>query len=456
MSKIEAGQATCTITNFDLYDLLLILEQMFRSQAEQKGLQLLCNRAPNLPRYVQTDEGKLRQILINLLNNAIKFTSQGRVTLWVGMEAWQPRTVEGQKGQAVGNASVHPSVCLCFEITDTGSGIAPDELESLFEPFVQSKHSKTYQEGTGLGLPISQQFVRLLGGDLTVDSRLGHGATFRFKIPVTLTAMLIAEQPRQRRAIALAPNQPTYRILIVENDWASRHLLFNLLQKFRFEIQQATNGEEAVQIWQSWRPHVIWMDIRMPIMDGYAATKQIRAMEAASSAHSSLSLQATEPQNAEQRATPIATTKAQSTKIIALTANAFAENQVQALAAGCDDFVAKPLQTQTILEKISQHLGVQYIYDTDKHLVSMLDETVPQTVPLTFQALQVMPTDWLRQLYQITTQLDSERFLLLLEQIPEQHVALTQALQEKLNNFDYEQILHLIEQALAETKDTTR
>lgn len=453
MSKIEAGRAFCTIATFDLYDLLFMLEQMFHSRAEQKGLQLLCDCAPNLPRYVQTDEGKLRQILINLLSNAIKFTSAGRVTLRVSVGDHRPQ--EEQSSQtaehAAENVAFHHSVALCFQISDTGLGIASDELQSLFEPFVQSKYSKTYQEGTGLGLPISQQFVRLLGGELTVDSNLGQGTTFQFKIPVTCTtAAPTSERSRQRRAIALAPNQPTYRILIVEDDWASRHLLVNLLQKFRFEIREATNGQDALNVWQFWQPDLIWMDIRMPVMDGYTATKQIRAMEASGRWWSEC-----DPQlQARPDLTPPRTGTAQLTKIIALTANAFAENRTQALAAGCDDFVSKPLQTQIILEKLSQHLGVQFVYDAEDMAVS-ISEPAP-SVPLVLpnpQALQVMPIEWIRQLDQVTRQLDTEKILALLEQIPQEHAALTQVLQEKLHNFDFEPILNLIQQALAATEE---
>ncbi|WNZ25591.1 PAS domain-containing protein [Leptolyngbya sp. NK1-12] len=421
MSKIEAGRSTFNLTGFDLHEFLTTLEQMFRLRAEQKGLQILCQLAPNLPQYVQTDAGKLRQILINLLSNAVKFTQDGQITLRVEVEG----VPEASGYEAKEN--VQPCLVLHFEVSDTGPGIAANELESLFEPFVQSKLQKAHPDGTGLGLPISREFVRLLGGELTIASELEHGTTFWFSIPVLPAAAAVAPiQPLQGRAVALAANQPSYRILIAEDNWANRLLLLNLLQSFGFEVQEATNGQAALTLWQSWQPDLIWMDLRMPIMDGYEATRRIRAMEAART----------------DQTTP-------STKIIALTASAFTENRAQALAVGCDDFVLKPLQTEMILEKLSEHLGVQYIYAEPDPGQPPREQSISSSpVRPTPHSLQIMPTEWIAQLYQATTQLDSEKILALLAQLPAEQAALAAALRQKVDNFDFEQILHLAEQAL--------
>ncbi len=328
MSKIEAGRTTLNENRFDLYRLLSSLQEMLHLKAHSKGLQLTFNYSPDTPRYVRTDESKLRQILINLIGNAIKFTSSGAVTLRVGRS--HKSDVTSHKGE-----SAPGSLFLHFEVEDTGPGIAADELDTLFEPFVQTKTGKMSQEGTGLGLPITRQFVQLLGGNITVSSTLGEGTIFKFDVKVTLApAAEIQTATSTRQAIALAPNQRTYRILVVDDRGESRQLLLHLLSRLGFEVREAENGQQAVALWDSWQPHLILMDMRMPVMDGYEATKQIKSH-----------------------------LKGQATVIIALTASAFEEDRTMILSAGCDDFVRKPFQEEVLLEKIATHLGVRYVYE---------------------------------------------------------------------------------------------
>ena len=168
-----------------------------------------------------------------------------------------------------------------FEVEDTGIGIAPIDLETLFDAFVQSHHRTVQSEGTGLGLPISQKFIDLMGGQITVESALGQGTLCRFHIPIyPPQAIDTLPRPCRQRAIALAPDQPCYRILVVDDHIASRRLLVSLLRMIGFEVQEAIDGETGIQQWQQWLPHLIWMDIRMPILDGYAATQEIRRLEA--------------------------------------------------------------------------------------------------------------------------------------------------------------------------------
>jgi PAS domain S-box-containing protein len=230
MSKIEAGKTQLNPTSFDLYHLIGSLEEMLQLKAQSKGLQLIFELTPDVPQYMQTDESKLRQVLINLLGNAIKFTEAGTVTLRV-------RSVMGN-GEETTNYQLH------FEVEDTGPGIAPDELETLFDAFVQTETGRKSQEGTGLGLAISHKFVELMGGEVTVRSTLDQGTTVAFDILVTLTREgdIYGQMPT-RRAIALAPEQPTYRILVVEDKWENRQLLVKLLEPLGFEVREATNGQ---------------------------------------------------------------------------------------------------------------------------------------------------------------------------------------------------------------------
>jgi CheY-like chemotaxis protein len=282
MSKIEAGRTILNEHNFDFYSLLDDLEDMFRLKAEEKGLQLLCNRSPDIPQYVRTDEVKLRQVLINLLNNAVKFTQQGTVSLRVSvvtqLSSWVETTFKPSNLQT---PTDNGQLTIAFEISDTGIGIPSDELDIIFEPFVQAKTGQEEsQEGTGLGLAISCQFVQLMGGQITVSSEVGRGSVFQFALKISAIASTdIAPQQPIRQVIALKPNQPRYRILIVDEKADNRQLLLLLLSPLGFDLKEACNGLEAIAIWENWQPHLIWMDMRMPVMNGIEATKLIRTKE---------------------------------------------------------------------------------------------------------------------------------------------------------------------------------
>jgi two-component system sensor histidine kinase/response regulator len=264
LSKIDAGGVTLQEESFDLHRLLDGLEEMFRLRAADKRLMLVFDRAPDVPQYVRTDQGKLRQVLMNLLGNAVKFTQEGGITLRVG------------KGP-MGYSPRAGSVLLHFEVEDTGPGIAPEELDAVFDAFAQTASGQASKEGTGLGLPISLQFVKLMGGDLTVssDGMPGQGSLFKFDVQIELVdaADVPTSQPA-RRVIGLEPDQRAadggpYRLLIAEDREASRMLLTKLLEPLGFEVREAVNGQEALEIWEQWEPHLIWMDMRMPVIDGH-------------------------------------------------------------------------------------------------------------------------------------------------------------------------------------------
>jgi len=400
LSKIEAGQVQFNCQSFDLYGMLRILEEMFNLQAGNKGLQLVFDYDETLPRYVETDEGKLRQVLINLLSNAIKFTSQGGVTLRV---------------KAVQGLPTQPK--LRFEIEDTGAGIAPEEIESLFEAFVQTETGRQSLEGTGLGLPISQQFVQLMGGEIQVKSCLNHGTVFTFDININLVEEIEPEtQSATPRVVGLVPGQPNYRILVVDDRLESRLLLVKLLTSVGFSVQEAVNGQEAIAIWTSWEPHLIWMDMRMPVMDGYEATRQIKEH-----------------------------LKGQATVVLALTASAFEEERSLVLSAGCDDFVRKPFREDVIFSKIAHYLGVQYVYEQPILSTASEDKNPASHQPLTAQALTIMSKEWINELYQAANSIDNEQILQLIEQIPPTHASIAQAIKEMVNNFRCDQIIDLLE-----------
>ncbi|MGI0489824.1 PAS domain S-box protein [Pantanalinema rosaneae CENA516] len=446
MSKIEAGRTSLNPTCFDLVYLLNSLENMLRLKADSKGLQLRFHCAPEVPRYVQTDEGKLRQVLINLLGNAIKFTPEGCVTLQVAATE-QVTVAQDDRPEPSMSLVAAPGCWLQFTVEDTGLGIDPNELNYLFEPFVQSKTGKTHDEGTGLGLPISQKFVQLMGGEITVNSVLNQGTCVQFQIWVTVVASdHVAPQQPQRKAIALAPGQPTYRIMVVEDHWESRQLLVSLLRSLGFEVQEAVNGAVAIDLWQGWQPDFIWMDMRLPVMNGFEATQQIRQMERNRWEREGEQLAVGQPLH--------------STKIVALTASAFEEDRAKVLAAGCNDFVRKPFREAVILEKMAEHLGVQYVY-ADSEPDSSTKVSISSALNLqlgtpldragcreTLEAM--MSTEWLQQLHQAAILGSDRQLLQLIEQIPPNYAPLAQTLAHWVDNFQFEQLIHLSQQSCNE------
>ncbi|MEL6136958.1 MAG: ATP-binding protein [Cyanobacteria bacterium J06628_6] len=312
MSKIEAGQMVLNEQKFDLHQLLTTLEDMLRLRAEGKGIDLTFKYQADTPQFIHADEQKLRQILLNLLGNAIKFTQVGGVTCRVWAESLEA------------DSQTENPIQLFIAVEDTGPGIDSEELDSLFEAFHQVREAGRQQEGTGLGLTISRRFVQLMGGKLGVISEQGSGSTFTVRIP----CQWVQAQPQV--AVETPATLPTqrYRMLVTDDDATSRLLLTKLFGAMGHEIKQAKNGREAVEVWQRWKPDLVWMDIRMPLMDGCEATQRIKAADTANQ-----------------------------TVVIALTASAFEEQRQMMLASGCVDFVRKPFKREELLSKIRQHLA---------------------------------------------------------------------------------------------------
>ncbi len=407
LSKIESGRITLDETDFDLYRLLYDLEEMFSLKAQQKNILLKVGYAAEVPQYIYGDHIKLRQVLINLLNNSIKFTREGEVELRVSTLSLENH----QRGKMVN---------LQIEVRDTGPGIAPADQSRLFEEFVQSETGKSAQEGTGLGLAIAQKFVQLMQGKIVVESQVGCGSKFEFTIPVPRVdgAQMMPPHPN-RRVIGLVSDQPTYRILAVDDQWENCQLLLRFLEPIGFEVKTAENGQEAIAVWQTWKPHLIWMDVRMPVMNGDEATKYIRV------------------NGCPGDRTPI---------IIALTASVLGEELDRVLSAGCDDCVLKPFTEDIIFEKMEQYLGVRYIYDI--HFEPSISHSQPSPKPtftLTPENLKIMPDSWLNELYQAADGIDNDRLLTLIQQIPQEHLPLAEALTHLVHSFRCDQILALIE-----------
>ncbi|MBE9183533.1 response regulator [Microcoleus sp. LEGE 07076] len=448
LSKIESGRTTLNPKKFDLYQLLNDLEDMFQLKADDKHLWLVFDHSADVPQYVETDELKLRQILINLLNNALKFTKKGGVAVTVSRqlsaknskqegERVYPSKLSKNTNIAANNSEISQIICsentsyaatnnglgsayslfLHFEVKDTGPGIAANELDNLFEAFVQTQTGKDSQEGTGLGLPISRKFVELMGGEMSVSSTVGKETNFKFDIQVfAVDSSEIETTKTTRNVIALAPNQHPYRILIVDDKPLNRQLLIKLLKPLNFELREATNGEEAIKIWDIWEPHLIWMDMRMPVMDGYEATKYIKG-----------------------------TIKGQATAVIALTASVLEEERAVILSAGCDAFMRKPFREADIFDAMHKQIGVRYIYeDPGQANLSAIQEQDSEMTEADFVKL---PDSLVADLKLAILNADMDLIESSIEQIRLKDTVTASAIANCIENFEYDKVLKLISQA---------
>jgi len=318
MSKIEAGRSELNPVTFNLPGLLDDLTAMFRLRAEAKALRFeMLADGESVP-YVVADEGKIRQALINLLGNAIKFTRQGFVRLHLTLE----RRSDDR-------------LWLLARVEDTGPGISEAELGGLFEPFSQASRGSHSQEGTGLGLAISRKCARLMGGDITVSSRPCSGSIFRFEIPLELgEAGVAVKRSITRRVVGIRTGTIDRRILVVDDQLENRDWLMKLLTAVGFSVQSAENGEAAIRIWEEWNPGLILMDIHMPVMDGLEATRRIKAHP-----------------------------RGRDTPIVVLTASAMDDDRHTVTASGADDFLAKPCLEDELFESIRALLDISYDYE---------------------------------------------------------------------------------------------
>jgi PAS domain S-box-containing protein len=322
VSKIEAGRSVLNPSPFDLRGLLEDLEMVFRMRAGSKKLQVDFSVSPEVPGFVVGDESKVRQIFINLLGNAVKFTRDGGIAVRV-----RAKTVASE------------TLRLVVEIEDTGPGIPEDELGKLFQPFQQAT-TGIRAGGTGLGLALCREFTRMMGGDISVSSQVGSGSVFRFEINLGVAAdVSIISKSDSRRVERLKPGQPPCRVLVVDDREENRRLLNEMLTGTGFEVRLACDGQEAVAVFLDWHPQVVLMDMHMPVMDGYEAIRRIRA-----------------------------SSTGQAVKIISVTASVFEEKRHAVLAAGADDFLPKPFREEDLYEKLRTHAGVDYEYSITKPL----------------------------------------------------------------------------------------
>jgi len=393
MSKIEAGRTTLNLSTFDLPALLKDLEMMFRVRTDEKKLLFSVEMLGDVPHYIVADINKLRQVFINVLGNAVKFTEHGAVALRVCADR------QGATGPL-----------LRVEIEDTGPGISVDDQDKLFRHFEQTKTGQQAGTGTGLGLAISQEFVRLMGGAITVTSQVDKGSVFVIQLPLKEgTAEAVQAKDKSQHVLRLQPGQAAYRVLIADDIEDNRQLLAQLLGPVGFELKLVVNGAEAVREFEQWRPHLILMDFRMPVMDGHEAMRRIRTM----------------PGGKE-------------TKMIAVTASALDENRQELLGAGADDFISKPFREVELFQKIHLHLGVEYVYAEDSPATEQ-----DKTVELTAESLAGWPEEMLESLRESVVTADLDQLLAKISEVEARDPRVARGLRLLAEGFQYQKLLDL-------------
>jgi PAS domain S-box-containing protein len=396
ISKIESGRMTLETAPTDLYQLIQEMKSLLYVNAEERGLYFFVEQSPELPRRIETDGGKLRQVLINLIGNAIKYTMQGGIVMRVMIAEETDERVR-----------------LRFEIEDTGPGISEVDRKRIFKPFIQLKGQGIVETGTGLGLAISRQYVELMGGRIDVTGEKGKGSLFFFEIPVKELPMEErAIAPERGRVIGMEGGQPRYRLLIAEDQLENRILLHKILDQLEVDIKEGANGKEALEIFKQWDPDLIFMDIRMPVMDGLEATHRIKSTDAG--AH---------------------------TKIIAITAQALEDDRMRIMKAGCDDFIRKPYRDAEIFDILSRHLGLRFVYE-EKPIIPQKEPEIE----LRPENLALLPSDLIKKLHFAVIGLNPERIQELTNQIMDRDPAVGGALQKLVSRFDFDRLLQLLDE----------
>jgi len=391
LSKIEAGKIELEAEGFDLLLMLQNIGEMIAVRAAAKDLTFELEIAKHISPHVEGDLGKIRQILINLLGNAVKFTEDGGIVL-------RARTSDMVDGR----------ICLHLEFIDSGPGIPDDQIDTIFKPFAQAGRSALKHKGTGLGLAITKSFVDLMDGAIAVENKPEGGCRFTVEVPLKTAEVDTIITPAPRSVVGLVPGQPHWRVLIVDDDLENRLLLSAQLTAVGFEVREAEDGEQAVTAFEKWRPHYIWMDMRMPVMDGYEATAKIRTL----------------PGGGEVR-------------IVALTASAFKEQEDKILAAGCNGVLHKPYQEHDLFDMMARHLDVEFTYDEAAR-------SVPPLSPLRPEDVVNLPSEIVERMLKAAQQCDQDTMQNLIDQLPDDQLNVIHGLQHLVSEFEWEKLADIL------------
>ena len=396
LSKIEAGRMILNRQSFYLRAFLEDIKQLFRQRCEGKGLQFIAEISDSLPNMIVSDDGKLRQVLINLLDNALKFTSEGQIVMRCDAVLHRGRRW-----------------CIRCEISDTGPGIDKSEMDKIFQLFEQGQAGIDAGSGSGLGLNISQKFVQMLGGNLVVRSEIGHGSSFSFEFVAEETESVdVSKTPK--RVLRVQTGQPVYRVLVVDDAAMNRMLLMKILENAGFVVREAIDGQEGVREFQAWQPEIVLMDLKMPVMDGYEAIRKIRAL------------------SSEKKVA-----------IIAVTSSVLSEEREKSFAAGADDMLYKPFRAAELFEKIKKLLEIEYEYDHDETRIELSESISPIMLK---KRISLLPDEKVEQLRDAVMSGDYYLMLKIIQELGEFDNVAGVYLQKMAQGFELQELIDLLQE----------
>jgi signal transduction histidine kinase/CheY-like chemotaxis protein len=418
VSKIEAGGATLEEHAFDLHRLLRGIEEMFGVEAHAKGLHFRFDLPADLPRYASGDENKLRQVLIKVLANAVKYTHRGSVTT----------TMSWRDDRAT------------FVVEDTGQGIPAEDLERIFSPFVQGQPDASFQGGAGLGLTVARAFVGLMDGQMHIVSEPGEGTTVTFVVRLPL-ARGTEPMVEVRRVVGLEPGQRPPRILVADDTWENRTLVARMLASVGFEIRETRTGDEALAIWAEWHPDLVWLDTRLPGIDGLAVAREIRRREGVRGQGSGIGEDKDRPGNDSDPDPRPLTPDSSPTRLVATTAFDAEQERTAIFDAGCDQCVVKPCSEAAVFEALATQLGVRYVFDEP----GPLDEPYPSDAPLLPEHLADLPPALVEQLRKGVMEGDVEAASAAADRLRAFDERVAQSLRRMVRTYRFDEVQELID-----------
>ncbi len=395
LSKIEAGRVVLNPTNIDLHSLFNDIYMLFKERAQFKHLQLIFENADDLPQFVIIDESKLRQLFVNIIGNAIKFTDEGGIAIRTRVDKID-----------------HDRSYLIVEVQDSGPGIPDEEISRLFRHFEQTSSGVKKGSGTGLGLALSRELALLMGGDITVSSQVGIGSVFTFKVEIKNGKEEDIERSNTKRVICLDKSEETYRILVVDDKKENLQVAVDLLKLVGFETYEAVDGADAIEKFKECDPHLILMDMRMPVMDGYEATSRIKSME-----------------------------MGKNTPIVALTASTFEEERNRIKALDMQGYIRKPFRESDLFNTIGKILNLKYIYEDD---VPPTKEDYNSIKDNTENNVFKLPESLVSDMLNAISVADLDQLIKLIETIEPDNPQLAHQLMVLAKNYDYDHLEKLL------------
>ncbi|NES07918.1 MAG: response regulator, partial [Okeania sp. SIO2F4] len=405
LAKIEARKLEIYPNPCYLPALLQGISELSRIKAEQKNLDFIYQPPKNLPSGIITDEKRLRQVLINLLGNAIKFTDRGKVTFNVTSQRTQKSSVK-----------------LHFQITDTGSGISSDQLEAIFLPFEQVGIPKRQKEGTGLGLAISQDIVKMMGSSIHVNSQLDVGSVFEFEIECPLATNWVQANTLTNLGQIIGYSGRRLQILVVDDRWENRSVLVNLLEPLGFQVSEANNGKQALEKANQVNPDLILTDLKMPIMDGWAMLDQLRHSEVF-----------------------------KDTIVIVSSASVFAADRQKSFAAGSNDFLPKPVEAEELYRMLVQHLNIQWIYKESDQTLTEVSEAIATnevTIPTTGELTVLLEQSMQGKIKAMEKELEN------LSQKDARYLLFIEELKPLIRSFKLKEVRQYLNEAMEQAKES--